>query len=324
MRQTWGSNTLDFFYDESGHPYALTHNGTTCYYVTNLQGDVLHIVNSSKQVVASYTYDPYGKVLSATGTLAEINPLRYRGYFYNQETGFYYLQSRYYDPTIGRFINADDTACLGADGTPLSYNLFAYCKNNPVMGYDPTGLWDWGLFAKIVITTVVVAACLTGVGAIAAAAAAATAASVTTAVTVSVVTAGISTALSAFDGAICAQQSGGNWYDGFMAGAIGGSAGSLVSAFTSPTPGIDAALRMNTAGRMASSLIYDVTYDLFSNGEIKAENVAMYAVDVTMGATLAPINYYYAGNISNKYVGPIINGLVDGAVDIFQTIAYFS
>ena len=61
-----------------------------------------------------------------------------------KESGFYYLQSRYYDPELGRFINADDAAYLGADGTPLSYNLFAYCGNNPVMGYDPTGHWDWG------------------------------------------------------------------------------------------------------------------------------------------------------------------------------------
>ena len=226
----------------------------------------------------------------------------------------YYLQSRYYDPEIGRWINADDTAYLGADGTPLSYNLFAYCKNNPVNGYDPTGHWDWNLFGKVLVTTVVVVGCLTGVGAIAAAAA----------VTVSVATAGVSTALSAVDGAICAQQSGGKWYDGAMAGAIGGSAGALVSSITNPTPGTDAALRMNTAGRVASSLLYDVSYDLFSTGEIKAANVAMYAIDVTMDATLAPINYYYTENISNGYLRSSINGLVDGAIDVFQTIAYFT
>lgn len=139
MRETYGSNTLDFFYDANGTPYALKYNGTVYYYVTNLQGDVIRIVDASGNTVASYEYDPYGKVISATGTLAEINPIRYRSYYYDTETGFYYVSSRYYDPEIGRFINADDTSYLGMDGSSLSYNLFAYCNNNPVIGIDPTG-----------------------------------------------------------------------------------------------------------------------------------------------------------------------------------------
>ena len=137
IRQTGGGNTLDFFYDESGHPYALTYNGTTYYYVTNLQGDVLEILDGNKQVVASYTYDPYGKVLSAAGTLAEVNPLRYRGYVYDSETGFYYLQSRYYDPAIGRFINADSYVSTGQGF--LGHNMFAYCLNNPIIFKDKSG-----------------------------------------------------------------------------------------------------------------------------------------------------------------------------------------
>ena len=251
---------------------------------------------------------------------AEFAPDSYRA---SCETGLYYLQSRYYNPEVGRFINADAIAYLGADGTLLSYNLFTYCKNNPAMGYDPTGHWDWDLFGKILITTIIVAGCLTGVGAIAAAAATVTAASVTTAVTVSVATAGLATTFSSIDGAVCAHQSGGNWYDGAMAGAIGGSVGSLVSSITNPVPGTDTALRMNTAGRVASSLVYDISYDLFSSGEITSSNVATYAVDVTMDAVLAPVSYYYAGNISNGYLRTATNGLVDGIIDVFQTIAYF-
>ena len=106
MRMTWGTNTIDFFYDASGLPYAMKYNGTVYYYITNLQGDVMRIVDASQNIVTSYEYDPYGKVISAKGTLANINPLRYRGYVYDQETGFYYLQSRYYDPATGRFLNA--------------------------------------------------------------------------------------------------------------------------------------------------------------------------------------------------------------------------
>ena len=141
MRQTDGTNTLDFFYDESGHPYALTYNGTTYYYVTNLQGDVLHIVDSTGALVVSYSYDPYGKPLTTTGSMAATlgadNPLRYRGYVYDQDTGFYYLQSRYYDPTIGRFINADVLVSTKKAG--LGCNLFTYCFNNSVNYIDAAG-----------------------------------------------------------------------------------------------------------------------------------------------------------------------------------------
>jgi len=86
----------------------------------------------------SYTYDPWGKIISSSGTLADINPLRYRGYYYDSETGFYYLQSRYYDPEIGRFINADSYASTDATGL-LSTNMFAYCENDPVNKSDPSG-----------------------------------------------------------------------------------------------------------------------------------------------------------------------------------------
>ena len=190
------------------------------------------------------------------------------------------------------------------------------------MGYDPAGYWDLSLFAKIAITTVIVAACLTGVGAIAAAAAAATAASVTTAVTVAVATAGVSTALSAVDGAICAQQRGGDWRDGAMAGAIGGAVGSLVSSITNPATGSDRALRMNTAGRAASSATYNVTYELYSTGKITSSGITKGTTDVVMDATLSSINYYYIGNIANSQIRAVINGLIDGAVDVFQTKAY--
>ena len=155
-----GNDVLFFTYDADGRPMSVTHqyitNGyvqtvDTYYYVTNLQGDVIAILDSIGQKAVEYVYDAWGRICSPVdysqlAGIAWLNPLRYRGYVYDRETGLYYLQSRYYNPTWGRFINADDTAYLGADGTPLSYNLFAYCGNNPVMGYDPTGHWDWGTF----------------------------------------------------------------------------------------------------------------------------------------------------------------------------------
>ena len=149
LRETITGNgatkTLDFRYDNAGFPYALIYNNgsstATYYYITNLQGDVMYLVDGNGNRVAEYTYDPYGKVLSSSGAMAEINPLRYRGYYQDDETGFYYLQSRYYDPTICRFINADSYASTGQ--SYLGYNTFAYCGNNPVNRTDADGeFWD--------------------------------------------------------------------------------------------------------------------------------------------------------------------------------------
>ena len=139
--QSWSGNEMFFFYDEQGAPFAFRHvssSGTVTvgYYFLNGQGDVVQIENASGTVLATYSYDPWGKPISSTGTFASINPLRYRGYYYDTETGFYYLQSRYYDPAISRFINADSYA---ATGGLLGYNMFAYCENDPVNALDSSG-----------------------------------------------------------------------------------------------------------------------------------------------------------------------------------------
>ena len=94
--------------------------------------------------MAEYAYDTWGKALSVTGSMAEtvekLNPMRYRGYYCDSETGYYYLQSRYYDPEIGRFINADDiTISAILKDSSVGLNLFAYCLNDPINNIDPTG-----------------------------------------------------------------------------------------------------------------------------------------------------------------------------------------
>ena len=136
-------DTLEFFYDANGRPVQLRINGTAYNYVLNLQGDVQQIRNAQTgAVVATYLYNAWGELLSISGTRAEINPLRYRGYYFCSTTGFYYLNSRYYCPWIGRFINADAAWVLGVEqGNLLRYNLFTYCLNNPVNGVDPDGYW---------------------------------------------------------------------------------------------------------------------------------------------------------------------------------------
>ena len=137
---------LDFFYDEAGRPFAMRkyYDSTitaydTFHYVLNAQGDVVQLNYQGRQdkVYAQYTYDAWGNVLTKSGSYADLNPLRYRGYYYDTETGFYYLQSRYYDPIVRRFINADS---YGSTGTGLlGYNMFAYCENNPVNSVDQAG-----------------------------------------------------------------------------------------------------------------------------------------------------------------------------------------
>ena len=110
------------------------------YYVKNLQGDIVKILDEGGNEKASYVYNAWGNILSQSeDELSSINPLRYRGYVYDEDTTLYYLQTRYYDPQTGRFINADDTAYIGATGTVLSANIFTYCENNAIMFTDYNG-----------------------------------------------------------------------------------------------------------------------------------------------------------------------------------------
>ena len=137
VRDYYGNTILDFSYDANGQPYAMHYNSTPYFYILNLQGDVIRMVDGNGNTVASYEYDPYGRVISATGSMAEINPLRYRGYYYDSETKLYHLWSRYYDPQTGRFINADEYTSTGQG--IFGYNNFIYCGNNPVNRIDPDG-----------------------------------------------------------------------------------------------------------------------------------------------------------------------------------------
>ena len=135
-----GNDTLLFYYDSDGSATSFSYNGTMYFYVKNLQGDVIRIIDLSGTEVASYVYDSWGNIKDTKGdpTVRELNPIRYRGYVYDTETSLYYLQSRYYDPFAGRFLNAD-IYCDTGTGTPLSTNMFAYCENNPTNKSDQTG-----------------------------------------------------------------------------------------------------------------------------------------------------------------------------------------
>ena len=149
-----GQTVIYYLFDEKGNVYGLNVNGYDYFFRKNLQGDVIGIWQDEGPQVVSYTYDPWGKLLSMTDTsgvgIGTLNPFRYRSYYYDIETGLYYLNSRYYDPETGRFVNADGLLA-GADEVNL--NLFAYCGNNPVNRTDSTGhaWWHWALGAAIVV-----------------------------------------------------------------------------------------------------------------------------------------------------------------------------
>ena len=145
------TSMLRFSYDANGKVVAVNYNGTYYYYLRNAQGDIVKLIDKTGTAVVEYTYDSWGKLLRTTGSLSEIfgkeQPFRYRGYVYDEETGWYYLQSRYYNPEIGKFISAD--VYLSTGQGVLGHNAYAYCGNNPICRSDPSGYawwddaWDW-------------------------------------------------------------------------------------------------------------------------------------------------------------------------------------
>lgn len=154
LSESCGDTELEFFYDESGKPYSMSYKGDTnaepvmYYYVTNLQGDIMSMVDAEGFSVAEYYYNAWGLPMGTLGALAEINPLRYLGYYFDTETGLYYLKVRYYDPFVCRFINADNYQSTGQD--ILGTNMFAYCNNNPTIYVDSNGDMPIGLAAILV------------------------------------------------------------------------------------------------------------------------------------------------------------------------------
>lgn len=136
-----------YYYDSAANPVSMRVSGKDYFYVRNLQNDVIALIDDTGETVVEYKYNSWGKILSITGskagTIGKTNPFRYRGYYYDEETGMYYLKNRYYDPEIRRFISAD-SYISGFNSTMC--NVFSYCGNNPVSNRDSEGTF----FKKIV------------------------------------------------------------------------------------------------------------------------------------------------------------------------------
>ena len=154
--QKTGDDILVFMYDNNGDAFGFICNGTEYYYIKNAQNDVTAIASADGTVIANYYYDSWGKLIETTGnaTIAELNPIRYRSYYYDSETEWYFLNTRYYSPELCRFINADNENVTVSNLTRCTdKHLYAYCDNNPLVRVD-----DEGDFWHIVVGAVVGAA----------------------------------------------------------------------------------------------------------------------------------------------------------------------
>ncbi|MBO5067703.1 MAG: RHS repeat-associated core domain-containing protein, partial [Clostridia bacterium] len=188
-----------YIYDMTGIA-GMTYCGEPYYFEKNTLGDVIGIRKRDGLLVATYTYDAWGNILTKSGTMADINPFRYRGYYYDNETGFYYLQSRYYDPSTRMFINADNYEIVSTLAQTVGQlNMYAYCGNNPIMFTDNKGESITLGLGLALITTI--------------------------------------TLLGGVNGAFCAEFSGGNWYNGLFAGMLAGLANAILVCFDKPILG---------------------------------------------------------------------------------------
>ena len=135
-----------FYYDQNGSVSSVLYNGVMYYYIKNLQGEIMQIVDENGNSIAIYAYDQWGKPTqmrqptTTTVDLVNYNPFLYRGYVYDSDSGLYYLQSRYYDPVTGRFLNADgEEVLICQQNSILQANLFTYGYNNPIVTKDVHG-----------------------------------------------------------------------------------------------------------------------------------------------------------------------------------------
>ncbi len=207
------AGALSFFYDTHGVA-GFVYEGATYYYRKNIQGDVIALLDSSGKVVATYLYDAWGNCVVATDTngIGEINPIRYRGYYWDAEFSLYYLQSRYYSPELCRFISQDSIEYLDPESIN-GLNLYAYCKNNPIMYADPTGhMPEW---LKWVLAGVAIVAAI--------------ALTVVTMGAATAITVGVGIAIGGAYGAVSAKANGQDIFTGFLIGAVVGGVTGLVS-----------------------------------------------------------------------------------------------
>lgn len=138
MRQITGSDIIDFSYDYYGKPIGFNYNGNKYFYIYDCLGNVVNVVDPTGTIQATYSYDAWGNILSSSGAVADINPIRYKGYYYDTESGLYFIKTRYYNPELRRFISPD-TEFIAGDNLFLGLNMYSYCYSNPLKYIDNDG-----------------------------------------------------------------------------------------------------------------------------------------------------------------------------------------
>ena len=270
LNEEWTENgvqhLLMYVYDANGSPVGMVYRNSTMsadateeyLFVKNIQGDILYVYNSTGNKLVSYVYDAWGNIISTTysnggaNTAAKYNPFRYRGYYYDAETGLYYVSSRYYDPEVGRWINADNQIA-GVGGEVLGYNMFAYCMNNPVNMSDPSGSWPkWATKLVAAVAIVAVVAVVAAVTVATAGAGTAIAAVAVGAAKGAAIGFAVGAATGAAGGAISHRISTGSW-DGAGEAALNGMANGALSGAVSGaiTGGITGGLSYNSGATSA-------------------------------------------------------------------------
>ncbi len=243
------SNGIEYFYDENSSPISFAYLGEVYYYKKDLLGNVIEILDTTGTTVVKYVYDAWGnhKVLNPDGTentstlsIGNINPIRYRSYYFDTETGLYFLQTRYYDPQTGRFINIDDISYLEPEAIN-GLNLYAYCGNNPIMYSDPNGTLKWYHWLGIIGAVIVVAAATVltcGAAGIAIGGAGLAGAVIHGAAVGALIGAGIGIAGGAITGGIYSAVTGADFWSSVGAGAMAGfGIGAIIGAIVGGTIG---------------------------------------------------------------------------------------
>lgn len=295
MADVGASDAFYFHYSSGGELIGFTYKTadaeTECILVKNQQGDVERVISADGTVLASYTYDAWGNVLTAEGILAQQNPIRYRGYYFDTETSLYYVSSRYYDSNIGRWISADAPETLTADFENLTqYNLFAYCFNNPVNTSDETGAWpSWAkkvAAAVAVVAVVAIVAAITVATAGAGTAAAVIAVGAAKGAAVGMVSGAV---IGAATGAVNHRVSTGSWSGAGTAALNGMGDGALSGAVTGAITGAaGSAARVSHAAKAWDSGTFNSSYQSMNyhynkhvvrEGLTRGNNVIKYTQD---------------------------------------------
>ena len=142
---------IEYMYDSNGMLYGFNCNNENYYYVRDLTGCIIKIINEEKVIVHEYCYDAYGNIINQYGSLSNINSIIYKGYYYDAETNLFLVSSRYYSPELCRWISPDDIEYLDPESVN-GLNLYCYCGNDPVNRYDVNGnFWDYVLDAVFIV-----------------------------------------------------------------------------------------------------------------------------------------------------------------------------